>query len=95
MQKSKSSKGQAEKLKELELSGLVDFDKSHARYFTFVPVRDDANMFVLKLGAAEHEDLPKTGGVLNAHWHQVFSSVCNLGVGFWAGEWEQGLGAFA
>ena len=32
VQKSKPSRGQAEKLKELELSGLVDFDKSHARY---------------------------------------------------------------
>ena len=38
MQKSKPSKGQAEKLKQLELSGLVDFDKSHARYFTFVAI---------------------------------------------------------
>ena len=32
LQKSKPSKSQAEKLKELELSGLVDFDQQHARY---------------------------------------------------------------
>ena len=31
MQKSKPSKSQAEKLKELELSGLVDFTQQHAR----------------------------------------------------------------
>lgn len=31
VQKSKPSKSQAEKLSELELSGLVHFDKSHAR----------------------------------------------------------------
>ena len=31
VQKSKPNKSQAEKLSELELSGLVEFDKSHAR----------------------------------------------------------------
>ena len=34
MQKSKPSKSQAEKLKELELSGLVDFTQQHARSVT-------------------------------------------------------------
>ena len=34
LQKAKPSKTQAQKLKELELSGLVEFDQEHARYKT-------------------------------------------------------------
>ena len=54
MQKSKPSKSQAEKLKELELSGLVDFTQQHARsvadlFSSFTPACSQANNRTLLL----------------------------------------------
>jgi hypothetical protein len=60
VQKYKPSKSQAEKLKELELSGLVDFTQQHARSVAdlcsnFTPALSQANnRTLLLLCAGQH-----------------------------------------